>query len=439
MTISQNRSVSQPLYLNAVVFGLGSHEAAWRMPESNPLAPATLGYWTDLARTAESAGFEALFLGDILALQEDAEHCQADAPDPIVVLSAMAAVTRRIGLIGTASTSFDHPYHLARRFASLDHLSGGRAGWNIVTSSYRQEARNFGLTDMPEHDARYARAEDVVQAVLALWQSWDADARAPDKMAGRYLAPESVRPVNHQGPYVATAGPLNVPRPPQGRPVLAQAGSSEAGRAFAARHADIIFTVQATLSEAREFRNDIRVRVAAANRDPDSVLVFPGIVPIAGTTVEAARARLDALGGLTVIDHARTKLSKFLGMDLSRADLDAPLRFTANLSPNQFSQSRTETLIEISRRDGLTLRQLIIRTAAGRGHLLCVGTGPEIAATMADWHAAGAADGFNVMCPVTPADLRGFAQLVCPELERLGLRDLPTSSLTLRERYGLSS
>ncbi len=205
-------SVRRLMHLNAVIFGLGSHEAAWRMPESDPLASTDPDYWIDLARRAEAAGFDALFLGDVLALQKGADRHLSDAMDPFVILSALAAVTTRIGLIGTASTTFEHPYHLARRFASLDHISRGRAGWNIVTSSNVLEARNFGLEAMPEHAERYARAADTVDAVTALWQSWDADARIADKQAGRYFDPARVHRVDHSGPHIKTAGPPSMCR-----------------------------------------------------------------------------------------------------------------------------------------------------------------------------------------------------------------------------------
>lgn len=321
------------MHLNAVIFGLGSHEAGWRLPESDPLASTSLDYWVDIARRAEAADFDALFLGDVLALQSGADRHLSDAMDPLVILSALAAVTSRIGLIGTASTSFDHPFHLARRFASLDHISKGRAGWNIVTSSNVLEARNFGLDAMPEHDERYARAADVVDAAIALWQSWAPDARTPDKAAGRYFDPDKVRPVDHAGPFVRTAGLLNVPRSPQGRPLLAQAGSSEAGRAFAARYADIVFTVQATLTEAQDFYRDVKSRAAAVGRDPNTILVFPGIVPIVAHTRQAAEERLAALNGFTVTDHVLAKLGEFLGEDLANAEArraaTAPVERTA--------------------------------------------------------------------------------------------------------------
>ena len=426
------------LHLNAVIFGLGSHEAGWRMPESDPLASTDLDYWLDIARRAEQAGFDALFLGDVLALQKGADRHLSDAMDPLVILSAMAAVTSRIGLIGTASTSFDHPFHLARRFASLDHISKGRAGWNIVTSSNGLEARNFGLDAMPEHGERYARAADVMDAAIALWDSWDADARQPDKVTGRYFDPAKVHAVDHAGPFVRSAGPLNVPRSPQGRPLLAQAGASEAGRAFAARYADIVFTVQATLEDAQAFYRDMKSRAVQAGRSPADLLIFPGIVPVAAETRQAAEQRLAEMNGFAVIEHVLAKLGEFLGADLSHVDLDGPLPDAmAHQSANQSSQSRVAVLVGIARRDGLFVRQLLMRLASGRGHLLAVGTGLDVADVMQDWFENGAADGFNVMAPVMPDDLQSFNDLVLPVLIGRGLRQTEPGPTTLRRRLHL--
>lgn len=407
------------MVLNAVIYGLGSHEAAWRMPESDPHALTKLSFWTDLAGRAEAAGFDALFLGDVLALQAGAERHLCDAMDPIVIMSALAAVTTRIGLIATASTTFDHPFHLARRFACLDHISGGRAGWNIVTSSNDREARNFGLDAMPGHAERYARAAEVVDAAIALWESWDADAKLGDRETGQYLDPAKLRPVNHRGTHTRTAGPLNVPRPPQGRPVLAQAGASDAGRDFAAARADIVFTVQSELGEARAFYADIKARAVRAGRDPASIRVLPGIVPVAASTRGAAEERLAALNGFASLDHLVAKGSEFLGTDLRQVELDRPLPEGLDMAAGRSAgESRVKVLLAIAKRDGLTVRQLLMRLAGGRGHLLAVGTGEEIAATMHEWVAAGAADGFNVMCPVLPGDLQSFADLVMPHLDQ---------------------
>jgi FMN-dependent oxidoreductase (nitrilotriacetate monooxygenase family) len=427
------------LHLNAVIYGLGSHEAAWRLPESDPRAITTLAYWADIARTAEAGGFDALFLGDVLALQEGAARHLSDAMDPFIILSALAAVTSRIGLIGTASTSFDHPFHLARRFASLDHISNGRAGWNIVTSSNALEAHNFGLDDMPEHTERYARADDVVEAVKKLWDSWDADARIADQASGHYLDPAKVRAIDHVGPYVRSKGPLNVPRPPQGRPILAQAGSSAAGRDFAARHADIVFTVQSSIDEAKAFYAEMKTRAVLAGRPPDSLQIVPGIIPVVGETRGAAERRLADMNSFAVPEHLLAKMSSFLGVDLSGADLDSPLpEDFASADANQSSQSRVTVLVSIAKRDGLTLRQLLLRLASGRGHLLAVGTGGDIADVVQEWFQAGAADGFNVMCSVMPGDLQAFNDMVMPELVKRQLRQADLSSDTLRQRYRLT-
>lgn len=425
--------------LNAVIFGLGSHEAGWRMPESNPFASTDLCYWSDIARCAEKGGFDALFLGDVLALQQSPDRHLSDAMDPLVILSALAAVTQRIGLIGTASTSFDHPFHLARRFASLDHITGGRAGWNIVTSSNPLEAYNFGLDAMPDHDDRYARAADVTEAAIALWASWQADARIADKQAGRYLDSERVQPVYHDGPFVRSRGPLNVPRSPQGRPILAQAGASEAGRDFAARYADMVFTVQSDLAEAQAFYQDMKSRAAQYGRDPERLLIYPGIVPIAAPTREQAEERLSQMNGFMVIDHVLSKLSEFVATDLSQADLDSPLpeSIRPKAEHNQSSQSRVAVLLSIAQRDRLSLRQLLMRFASGRGHLLAIGTGADVAGTMQYWFENGAADGFNVMAPVMPGDLESFSDLVIPvlvERKQFAIDKQPT----LRQRLGLS-
>lgn len=426
--------------LNAVIFGLGSHEAGWRMPESNALASTDLDYWIDIARRAEDGGFDALFLGDVLALQQTADRHLSDTMDPLIILSALASVTSRIGLIGTASTSFDHPFHLARRFASLDHITKGRAGWNIVTSSNPLEAYNFGLDAMPDHGERYARAADVTQAAMALWDSWQADARIAEKQSGRYLDPAKVRPVDYAGPFVRSRGPLNVPRSPQGRPILAQAGASEAGRDFAARHADMVFTVQSDLGDAQVFYRDMKARAVRHGRAPESLLIYPGIVPIAAQARGEAEDRLVQMNSFMVIEHVLAKLSEFLGADLSEANLDAPLTDTisANGSQNQSSQSRVAVLVKIARRDHLTLRQLLMRLASGRGHLLAVGTGADIADMMQLWFENGAADGFNVMAPVMPADLESFVNLVVPTLVERALFAVDHQA-ALRQRLGLSA
>lgn len=404
------------MILNLVAFGHGSHEAAWRAEGMRATAPLELPHWIACARDAEAAGFDGLFLGDILCVQDRPEHHPSEALDPMMVLCAVAGATERLRLIGTASTSFNHPYHLARRILTLHHLSGGRAGWNIVTSSYPQEALNFGWAEMPPTAERYALAEDVVQAVKALWDGWDGISRVGGRENGRFLSatPPAVR---RSGRFGATEGPLNLSPEPYGRPLLAQAGSSPEGLAFAARHADQIFTVQSEIEGARRFRTAIRAEAAKAGRGGDEIKVLPGLVPFIGDTVEEAEAALEALTRHVSLDHVLPKLERFTGLKLAGLELDARLPFrVADLAENRFSNSRAHLLVEEAQQKGYTLRQFASRFAAGRGHLLHVGTGAELAALMRRWVGEGAADGFNVMPPLLPAGIAAFGSAVMPSL-----------------------
>lgn len=400
------------MILNAVVFGFGSHEAAWRHPDVDPTAPLTLAHWIQCAQQAEAAGFDGLFLGDILCLQDRPEDHPSETLDPFMVLAAVAGATSRLRLTGTASTSFNHPWHLARRILSLHHLSAGRAGWNIVTSSYPQEAENFGWPEMPGTEERYARAEEVVAAVRALWSGWDRITRLADQAAGRWLDATPPR-VDAMGRFGAIHGTLNLSPAPWDRPLLAQAGSSPTGLAFAARHADQVFTVQSDMSEARAFRHRARALAAASGRNPEEIAVLPGLIPFVAETAEAAEAELATLTQRLNLDHARTKLERFLGLSLAGLSLDAPVPFgPADLAPNAFSNSRAHVLLGEAQQKALTLRQLLARFAAGRGHLLLVGTGDHVAGVMREWVEAGAADGFNVMPPLLPSGIERFGQLV---------------------------
>ncbi|WP_108483055.1 NtaA/DmoA family FMN-dependent monooxygenase [Oceaniglobus ichthyenteri] len=406
------------MILNAVVFGHGSHEAAWRGPGVQATAPLELAHWVACAKGAEAAGFDGLFLGDILCLQDRPEHHPSEALDPFLVLAALAAVTEQLTLTGTASTSFNHPWHLARRILSLHHLSGGRAGWNIVTSSYPQEAANFGWPEMPPTAERYARAEDVVQAVKALWSGWKGVSRIADTSTGRYLS-HAPKDVGHTGRYGAVGGAVNLSPAPYDWPLLAQAGSSPEGMAFAARHADQVFTVQSNLADARAFRQSVRNHAAQAGRDPDTVKVLPGLVPFVGATRVQAEAELQNLSARIGLDHVLTKLERFIGAPLAGLDPDQPVPIGPDdLTDNRFSNSRARLLLAEARQGGLTLRQLAARFAAGRGHLLVVGTGADVAQVMQSWVSGGAADGFNIMVPELPDGNARFGAGVMPHLSR---------------------
>lgn len=404
------------MILNAVLFGHGSHEAAWRSPAAQPMAPLELAHWVACAHEAEAADFDGLFLGDILCLQDRPEHHPSEALDPFMVLSALAGSTERLRLIGTASTSFNHPYHLARRILSLHHLSAGRAGWNIVTSSYPQEALTFGRAEMPATAERYAMAEEVVQAVEALWSAWDGVERVADKETGQWLdtTPSTCRAA---GRFGRIDGVVNLSPAPYGRPMLAQAGSSPVGLRFAARYAEQIFTVQSEIEGAKEFRTNARRLAAETGRSAESVRILPGLVPFVAPTREEAEAELASLSQHVSMAHVVPKLERFTGLALAPHDLDARLPYSPEDVPeNAFSNSRARLLISEAQQSGLTLRQLATRFAAGRGHLLLVGTGDEVADTILRWMREGAADGFNVMAPLLPSGIKAFSAYVMPHL-----------------------
>ena len=426
------------MYLNAMVFGLGSHTASWRLPDVDPLAITRLSYWTDIAKRAERGQFDSLFLGDILALQHEVKYSVSGALDTVVVLSALAATTEKIGLIGTASTTFDHPYHIARRFASLDHISNGRVGWNIVTSTTLSEAKNFGRDVIAPCQERYARAEDVLNAVMTLWESWQPGARIADKKTGLYLDPSAVHNANYTGSYTRSIGPLTVPRSPQVKPILAQGGASEIGRSFAARYADLAFTVQSNLAGAQQFYKDVKHRTEEDGRNFDDILVFPGIVPVIGKTHEEAEAKFNYLNSFAVPQSGIQRLSYIFDKDLSGLPLDEPLpEALLKMADDRTAPSRTRLILGDARLRKLTLKQMIERFMCSRGHLLVVGTAEEVADTMQNWFENEAADGFNVLFPSLPFDIDVFSESVIPILERRGLHIKPREGELLRERYQL--
>ena len=323
------------MHLNLFIHSRGHHEASWRHPAASPLSLSDIRYYQALAQQAEAGLFDSIFLADQLALGDDIAHGPRTALEPITVLAALAVSTSRIGLIATASTTYTEPFNLARQFASLDHISRGRIGWNIVTSWLAPAARNYGGTAQVSHAERYARAEEFLTVVKGLWDSWADDAELDDRASGRYANPARIRPINHEGAYYRVAGPLNLPRCPQGRPVLVQAGSSDTGRGFAARHAEAIFTAQMEKTSAQDFYADLKSRVAGAGRGPDQALILPGLSPlIASSAVEAQRLS-EELSELAHPEVGRKRLSgRFGGHDFSHLPLDKPLE------PDRFPRHR---------------------------------------------------------------------------------------------------
>ncbi|MCX5363584.1 LLM class flavin-dependent oxidoreductase [Streptomyces sp. NBC_00124] len=431
--------MTRQLHLNAFLMNTGHHEASWRLPESDPYAHVELDHYVTLAKSAERGTFDSLFLADGPQLWGNIAQRPAGALEPLTLLTALATATEHIGLIATASTSYNSPYNLARKFASLDIISGGRAGWNIVTTAGAEAARNFGLDAEPAHAERYARAAEFLDVALKLWDSWEDDAIVGDKSAGVWGDDGKIHPPRHQGTYFSVEGALNVPRSPQGYPLLVQAGSSEDGKRFAARYAEAVFTAQQTLKDAQDFYSDLKARTAAAGRDPEHIKVLPGIVPVIGSTEAEARAAEQVLEDHIVYTHGVDRLERLLQLEPGYLELDAPLPADLPTEDSiEGAKSRYTLIVELARRESLTVRQLIGRLGGGRGHLTFAGTPEQVADAIEQWFTLGAADGFNIMPAVLPSGLDLFVDHVVPILRARGLlREEYGARRTLRERYGL--
>jgi FMN-dependent oxidoreductase (nitrilotriacetate monooxygenase family) len=433
--------MARKLHLNLFIHGRGHHEAAWRHRDASPLPLTDIRYFADLAKTAEQGCFDSVFLADTLAANDDIASAPRNWLEPVTTLAALAGATSRIGLIATCSTTYTEPYNLARQFASLDHITHGRVGWNIVTTWLATASGNFGGTGPLSHAERYERAEEYMAVVKALWRSWDDDAVIDDRASGQYAKPGSIRPIDHAGAHYQVTGPLNVPMGPQGRPVFVQAGSSETGRAFAARHAEAVFTAQMEKATAADFYRDLKRLAVAGGRDPSQILILPGLSPVIGATDAEATRLSRELNDLSDPEVGRKRLSgRFGGHDFSHLPLDKPL------SPEDFpdpasveaARSRTEVIVGLVRREKPTLRQLLGYMAGARGHYVTAGTPEQIADLIADWVADGAADGFNLMPPVLPSMLEIFVAEVVPLLRRKGLFRTAYEAETLRGHYGLA-
>ncbi|HEY4455572.1 MAG TPA: LLM class flavin-dependent oxidoreductase [Pseudonocardiaceae bacterium] len=423
--------MSRQLHLNAFLMGVGHHEAAWRHPNTDPELVGDVRHFQNLARIAERGRFDSVFLADGVQVWGDVEHSIAGTFEPLTLLTALATVTERIGLIATASTGFSEPYNLARYFASLDHISGGRAGWNIVTTAGDRSAQNFNRDANLEHAVRYQRAAEFVDVAVKLWDSWDADALVRDKASGRFADPDRVHELHHRGEFFGVRGPLNITRSPQGRPLLVQAGSSEDGRAFAARYAEAVFTAQQTFAEGQAFYADLKARAA------NEIKILPGIVPVLGGTEAQANRLAAELDELIIPVRALRQLSELIGVDLTGHPLHEPLPPLPSVAAINGAKSRFELVKDLAERERLTLRQLIGRLGGGRGHQVVAGTPEQIADHIQFWFDNGAADGFNVMPPLLPSGLTDFVEQVVPLLTARGLFRSEYTGSTLREHYGL--
>lgn len=426
------------LVLNLFVYPGGHHEAAWRYKDSATDRILDIGFYQELAQRAEAAKFDSMFFADGPALADNIKYASRFRLEPLTWLSAIAVATQKIGLIATASTTYSEPYNLARLFASLDHLSKGRAGWNIVTTGAAQAAQNFGLPEHPDHADRYERAREYVDVVTKLWDSWEDDAVVADKASGVYVDPGKVHTIDHIGKSLRVRGPLNIPRAPQGRPVYVQAGSSEDGRSFAAQYAEAIFTAHQNLKNAQEFYADIKKRASLLGRDPAHVKILPGISPFIGSTQAEAERLKEEFDNLTQAPYSLNLLRRLLGQDFSGYDLDGPFpREKLQLTGDLAVASRSNLVLDIVRNENLTIRQVMHRLAGARGHWVVTGIPEKIADEIETWFENGAADGFNVMPPWLPGGFDIFAEHVVPILRKRGLFREDYTGTTLREHFGL--
>jgi FMN-dependent oxidoreductase (nitrilotriacetate monooxygenase family) len=432
-------TASRQLRLGAFMRPVGIHTAWWRYPGAYPDANFNLKYLVRFAQTLERGRFDAFFMADHLgvlnmpmaALKRSAT---VTSFDPLTLLPALAMVTEHLGLIATASTTFEPPYLIARRFASLDHISGGRAAWNLVTTSNPDSALNFGLTEHMEHGERYRRAREFFDVVTGLWDSWAEDAFIRDVENGIYFDPARLHVLDHEGEFLSVRGPLNIARPIQGWPVIVQAGASEAGRQLAAETAEMIFSPGGGgLAGAREYYADVKGRAAQLGRNPEHIKILPGCLVVVGETIEEAQKKRALLDSLVHPDSGIASLSIALGHDASQFDLDGPL---PEIPESNASKSGRERVIDRARRDNLTVRQLA-QIAGSYGGLAMVGTSAMIADQMEEWLFSDACDGFNIMFPYVPGGLDDFVDRVVPELQRRRLFRREYEGRTLRENLGL--
>ncbi len=429
--------------IGVLMYPTGYHVAAWRSEAVNPGGGVDLKTYVESARIAERGGLDFIFLADSLTVQGDDYDALSRIAiryvsqfEPITLLSALAAATDRIGLVTSATTTYYSPYLLARQLASLDHLSGGRAGWNVVTSKNTWEAYQFGYEAHPDSATRYARAHEFVGLVKSLWDSWEDDAFPRDQETGLFFDPRKVHPAHHKGDSFDVRGPLNLPRPPQGHPVIFQAGTSDAGRELAASHAEVVYTVQSDIEGAKAFYTDVKARARAKGRDPSSILILVGIVPFVGLTETEALAKLDALKDKIHPDVARQLLAEEMrGVDLTRYRLTDRV---ADFEVQTGGGSRQAFLLERGQREGFTFAELANFVAISRGHLQIVGTGETISDVIQSWIEQEAADGFLFMPATTPGSLTDFVDHVVPELVRRGLFEASDRTETLRARLGFA-
>lgn len=432
---------AKDMKLGLLLNTIGFHIAAWRHPDAHPELSSQFKPYADITRTAERGLFDLVFLADSAAMHHshDFSVMAKMSPfyqlEPVSLLSSLASVTERIGLVASVTTTYNEPYHIARKIATLDHLSAGRGGWNLVTSANQAEAYNFSRDAHMDHADRYGRAVEVAQIVRGLWDSWQDDSLVLDKEKGQYFDLKKMHVLDHKGERFSVRGPLNVFRSPQGHPVIAQAGSSEPGKELAAETADIVFTQQHTVAAGKEFYSDLKGRMAKFGRTPDQLKVLPGVVPFVGVTQEDADEQFEKLQSLILPEVGLALLRELLGgVDLSSYPLDGPM---PTLTETNAGKGRLKNMTELAHRENMTIRQLYQYAAGSRGHWTLRGTPTYIADVLEQWIKEDAADGFVVIPPYLPGTIDRFVDLVVPELQRRGLYRTAYEGKTLREHLGL--
>jgi FMN-dependent oxidoreductase (nitrilotriacetate monooxygenase family) len=432
--------MTRKIRLGAFLPGGGQHIAAWRHPDQPADGATSLAFHADLAREAERGLFDAYFLADGLAVAFgggiEGGNAKVAGFEPVTLFAALAPLTKNLGFIATASTTYEEPYNTARKFASLDLISDGRAGWNVVTTATEAAAQNFNLDRQLPHADRYKRAAEHVDVVKKLWDSFEDDVFIRDKETGVFYDTARIHHADHRGEHFKVRGPLNVSRSPQGHPVIVQAGQSEDGRGLAAATAEVIFTAHQRLDTAQEFYRDIKARARGLGRDPGHILIMPGVSPFVGRSEAEAQEKYDRLTSLILEEDGVALIKGLTGgsLDLTGHDLDGPL---PKLEHTEGNQSRQTLIRQIADENGFTIRQLYQWVASARGHFTVVGTPAQIADTLQDWFDNEGADGFNILPPWLPTGLTDFVDLVIPELQRRGLFRTEYEGRTLRENLGL--
>lgn len=435
--MKMSHPVNQPkrkLKLGAMLHGVGSSMSTWRHPELPSDASISIDYIKEQARIAEEGKLDLVFIADGLYINEKSIPHFLNRFEPVTILSAIGSVTSNIGVVGTLSTSYSEPFTVARQFASIDHITGGRAGWNVVTSPLEGSAKNFSRKEHPEHALRYEIAEEYLEVARGLWDSWEDDAFVRNKETGVFFDPGKMHRLNHQGKHFSVEGPLNIARSKQGHPVVFQAGSSDSGRTLAAKTADAVFTGHDTVEEAQLFYRDVKERAEAFGRSPDEILIFPGIGPIVGRTEEEAERKYQEVADLVRVEEALLYLGRFFDHhDFSVYPLDEPFPDLGDIGANSF-RSTTDRIKRKAKEEGLTLRQTALQVATPKTSF--IGTPEQVADKIQAWFEQGAADGFMIGSTV-PNGLRDFVELVVPVLQERGLFREAYEADTLRGNLGL--